>query len=277
MRDETDTRPERGPEPGFALRRIDGPSPVALPAQPGVGLLVQIAGRGRFECPEAGPIGLGARDALVHDAARPARLAMAEPGARAVEALFHPDYLREVARVELGAMSAAPHAGTSRVLGDPALASLAASMLELGRGDAATLSATARALAARLLGRHILAPRDRGADARLRGVLAHIERHLDGELRLEELAAVAGVSVFHFSRLFARTVGLPPKAHVRARRVARAERLIRQGGMPLAEVAYACGFAHQSHFTAVFRRHTGRTPGELRTLARGNAAEDADL
>ena len=157
MRDETDTRPERGPEPGFALRRIDGPSQMALPAQPGVGLLVQIAGRGRFECPEAGPIGLGARDALVHDAARPARLAMAEPGARAVEALFHPDYLREVARVELGAMSAAPHAGTSRVLGDPALASLAASMLELGRGDAATLSATARALAARLLGRHILA------------------------------------------------------------------------------------------------------------------------
>ena len=96
----------------------------------------------------------------------------------------------------------------------------------------------------------------------------YVEAHLERPLTAAELAGVAHISLFHFSRAFKAAAGLSPHAYVTARRVERARRML-AGPLPLAEVAFATGFASQSHFGAVFRRHTGLTPGAWRAEAAG--------
>jgi AraC-like DNA-binding protein len=80
--------------------------------------------------------------------------------------------------------------------------------------------------------------------------------------RLEALAALCGVSRFHFLRAFRAATGLPPHAYQVQRRLHLARRMILDG-VGLAEAAAAAGFADQSHFTRHFRRSYGHTPGRL--------------
>ncbi len=101
--------------------------------------------------------------------------------------------------------------------------------------------------------------------ARLRRVFDYIEANLGRDLGLVELAEVACLSPFHFSRLFARAAGVGPQRYVLQRRVERAKALLRQGDVPLAAIAQELGFADQSHFTNAFRRETGETPGRFRS------------
>ena len=96
-------------------------------------------------------------------------------------------------------------------------------------------------------------------------VIEYIHDHLDAELSLDHLAAVAHVSPYHFARLFKNSTGLPPHQYVIARRVERAKELLRERGRPpLAEVALEVGFADQSHFTRHFKRLVGVTPRQFR-------------
>jgi AraC family transcriptional regulator len=99
---------------------------------------------------------------------------------------------------------------------------------------------------------------------RLRRVLDHIEARLGDELTLAELAGIACLSPFHFSRCFTRAVGVGPRRYVARRRVERARDMIRRTDEPLASIAQTLGFADQSHFTSVFRRETGETPVRFR-------------
>jgi AraC family transcriptional regulator len=104
---------------------------------------------------------------------------------------------------------------------------------------------------------------------RLRAVIEYIHEHLDAELSLDHLAAVARMSPFHFARLFKNSTGLPPHQYVIARRVERAKELLRgRDHPPLAEVAFETGFSSQSHFTRHFKRLVGVTPRRFRTTAR---------
>ncbi|MBX9602636.1 MAG: AraC family transcriptional regulator [Bryobacteraceae bacterium] len=82
-------------------------------------------------------------------------------------------------------------------------------------------------------------------------------------IRLEQLAAVARLSPFHFTRVFRRGTGLPPHAFLLQIRLARARTLLREG-LDLPAVAAETGFADQSHFTRHFRRTFGITPGVYR-------------
>ena len=99
---------------------------------------------------------------------------------------------------------------------------------------------------------------------RLRRVLDHIEAHLGEAMSLSDLAGVACLSPFHFSRCFKRAVGVGPQRYVLRRRVERARDMIRRTDEPLAAIAQLLGFADQSHFTNVFRRETGATPARFR-------------
>jgi len=103
---------------------------------------------------------------------------------------------------------------------------------------------------------------------KLRAVIEYIEDHLDG-LTLEQMAAAAHLSVYHFARQFKAATGLPPHQYVVMRRVERAKQLL-QGGddLSLAEVAACAGFSDQSQFTHHFKRIVGVTPGQFRTPAR---------
>src|SRR5262249_50705692 len=101
----------------------------------------------------------------------------------------------------------------------------------------------------------------------LRAVVEYVEDQLDASLTLEQMAAIARLSVYHFARQFRRATGLPPHQYVIARRVERAKQLL-QGDLSLAEVAACAGFSDQSQFCRHFKRLLGVTPGQFWTPAR---------
>jgi len=82
-------------------------------------------------------------------------------------------------------------------------------------------------------------------------------------LTLDELAAVAGLSRYHFVRAFSRSFGMTPHAWQLDQRIQRARGLLDQG-MGLADTALQLGFADQSHFQRAFKQRVAATPGEYR-------------
>ena len=126
------------------------------------------------------------------------------------------------------------------------------------------------ALAARLLQRHYrgsLPVREiRGGltHARLERVIAHIEDNLADKLTLPGIAEVAGMSVSHLKTLFRNSTGVPVYEYVLRRRVERAQTMLRNQKLSIAEVALATGFAHQSHLARHMNRILGYTPSSVR-------------
>jgi len=102
---------------------------------------------------------------------------------------------------------------------------------------------------------------DKPDSARLRNVQAMIQARCTEALTLDEMAAHACLSRYHFVRAFKRTVGLTPHAWQLDQRIQRARRLLDQG-MGLAETARQLGFADQSHFQRAFKQRVAATPGQ---------------
>lgn len=100
--------------------------------------------------------------------------------------------------------------------------------------------------------------------ARLRNVLGWIEANLAESFGLAEMAGSVCLSPYHFSRAFKGATGQTPRAYVTARRIEKAKECLADHDLPLAQIAHICGFADQSHFTALFGRHAGMTPGAWR-------------
>ena len=96
-----------------------------------------------------------------------------------------------------------------------------------------------------------------------RRITDYIEAHLDTQITLPHLAALAGLSAFHLQRMFRASGGVSPHGWVQHRRLARAKALLAEGE-PIARIASACGFSSQSHLTRVFKTHTGTTPSAFR-------------
>jgi AraC family transcriptional regulator len=144
-----------------------------------------------------------------------------------------------------------------------------------GAGGKLAAESLANVLAVHLI-RHILAPPQpgRGRDGalprgRLRAVVEYIEEHLDGAPTLEQLAAIARLSPYHFARQFKRATGLPPHQYVILRRVERVKQLLQaNSGLSLAEVAARAGFSDQSQFSHHFKRLVGVTLGQFRAPAK---------
>lgn len=97
-------------------------------------------------------------------------------------------------------------------------------------------------------------------DQRLRRVVDYMVEHIDRPISLAELANVACVSPFHFSRMFRTKTGLPPHRYLGQLRVEWAKTLLLRGELTLAEVALACGFSDQSNFGRAFLKACGSTP-----------------
>jgi AraC family transcriptional regulator len=90
-----------------------------------------------------------------------------------------------------------------------------------------------------------------------------VEEHLAGNVLLSQLAEVARLSPFHFSRAFKQSFGLPPMRYVTSRRIERAKSLL-AADTSITQVGLAVGFGETSSFTTAFRRHTGITPTAFR-------------
>ncbi|HTW68785.1 MAG TPA: GlxA family transcriptional regulator [Acetobacteraceae bacterium] len=94
--------------------------------------------------------------------------------------------------------------------------------------------------------------------------LAAMEERLENPHTRLDLAAAAGVTPRQLERLFRRELGRTPGAHYLLLRLERARQLARQTGLPLAEIAAACGFASLSHFSRSYRARFGAPPATER-------------
>lgn len=99
---------------------------------------------------------------------------------------------------------------------------------------------------------------------KVRRLKAYIQDRLGGPISVADLSEVAGLSPTHFSRAFRRSFGEAPHVFVVGRRLDRARHFMLTSDMPLSEIALACGFSDQAHFSKLFRRHSGRTPAAWR-------------
>ena len=97
----------------------------------------------------------------------------------------------------------------------------------------------------------------------LRRARDHADRHYAEPLDLEALAAVAGMSKYHFQRMFTATYGLSPAAHLSRRRVERAQDLLRATNLTVTEVCHAVGFSSLGSFSSRFRELVGESPSEF--------------
>jgi transcriptional regulator GlxA family with amidase domain len=93
-------------------------------------------------------------------------------------------------------------------------------------------------------------------------VVLHIERNLSQPLALEELAQVAGLSVWRFATVFRQQMGISPHRFICRLRVERARELM-QGGLSAAGAATEAGFYDQSHLSRHFKAFCGVTPGQF--------------
>jgi AraC family transcriptional regulator len=165
------------------------------------------------------------------------------------------------------------HLGPLSAIGDPLvlqIASTVAQEVENGSLDRILADALNTALAVRIV-RGFVDPSKITLELsnglsreRLQRVYDYIEAHLDDRLSLADLAGVACLSPYHFSRSFTQAVGVGPQRYVMQRRIEKAKTLMRRTNQPLALIAQEAGFSDQSHLTSLFRREMGTTPGQYR-------------
>lgn len=118
-------------------------------------------------------------------------------------------------------------------------------------------------------GQKLILPRE--MDERITEAVRIMETQVrHGEnLREQDLARQAGLSLSHFKRLFARDVQLTPKEWLTRRRLEIAEDRLRETDTPVKRIGYDLGFRSPNHFSSWFRRHTGKTPGHHRAATAG--------
>ncbi|MFP5261379.1 MAG: helix-turn-helix domain-containing protein [Blastocatellia bacterium] len=99
---------------------------------------------------------------------------------------------------------------------------------------------------------------------KLRQITDWMAEHVAEEFSLERLAAHAGLSKFHFQRLFKSATGVSPSHYHINLRMNDARRLLRETKMSVVDVALEVGYANPSHFARLFRRETGLSPSDYR-------------
>lgn len=95
-------------------------------------------------------------------------------------------------------------------------------------------------------------------------VLEYIEANLTHPMLLSEIANVAALSPYHFSRSFKTEMGMPPMRYLTSRRIEMAKRMLLMTSLPTVSLALACGFSSQSHFASAFKERTAMTPAAYR-------------
>jgi AraC family transcriptional regulator len=182
-------------------------------------------------------------------------------------------YAREDAAVEVVSAQVpgtVPYAGIGDLAGSVIkLLQTATHELERDSGVAKAFIARATSLLQVEVDRRSARPEDDPAAGGLAGwqirrVVAFVEQHLDTPIRVDDLSAIAQLSVVYFSRAFKKTFDEAPHAYIVRRRLARARHLMLTSDMPLSEVALSCGLADQAHLCKLFRKAVGLSPAAWR-------------
>jgi len=161
---------------------------------------------------------------------------------------------------------ASPHISDRNMAG--AFGRLSAS-LSAAPSETMTVESNMRAFLGALLCRYGERPESiqrqppNASTASLARVKEYMQAYFQRDITVADLASIAGLSRAHLTRAFTAAYHTPPHVYLNAVRLARAKTLIR-AGMPLADVAAACGFADQSHLTRRFKGSWGITPAGWR-------------
>ncbi|MFL6714601.1 MAG: helix-turn-helix domain-containing protein, partial [Sulfurifustis sp.] len=189
-------------------------------------------------------------------------------GDRCIAFHFEPSLFEEIAASAAG--SSRFRFPTAMVPATRALAApLVETMTAVKRGSGAALGELAVSVAESVLGVvsgagvevAAAAPRDQ---RRIAEVLRYIEAHAEQPLELNELAAMAFMSKYHFLRTFRRIVGVTPYQFVLGVRMRRAAIKLRTTRLPIATIAADTGFGDLSTFNSQFRELFGRSPQAFR-------------
>ncbi|MEH6402810.1 MAG: helix-turn-helix domain-containing protein [Sneathiella sp.] len=93
---------------------------------------------------------------------------------------------------------------------------------------------------------------------------AYMNEKFGSAIGIDDLAELTGYSSFHFAHMFKESFGQPPYRYLNNVRIEKAKELLRNGHLPLADVALICGFSSQAHFSSRFKQNTGVTPRQFR-------------
>lgn len=94
----------------------------------------------------------------------------------------------------------------------------------------------------------------------------YMQERLEDDISITQLAEAANMSVSHFIRSFKRSLGMTPRQYFIRLRLEQAKFLLRQGSIPLKDIAARTGFSDQAHFSNMFKQATGFTPREYAAL-----------
>ena len=186
-----------------------------------------------------------------------------------------PDKVERFAQNELGMLLDPRQLRDLPQFSDPDLCAAGVILRDALKGDdissAVMFEAMSRVFLVKLLQRYgQQRPEDIELSARFTSrhyqrVLVHVQSRLDQTISVDELAAEAGMSPSHFSRVFKETLGVTPMQFVMAYRIEQAIKMMEDKAQPLGDIALACGFSDQAHFTRSFKQVTGQTPRNFRS------------
>lgn len=112
--------------------------------------------------------------------------------------------------------------------------------------------------------RQVTAPRGGLSPNSARRVQEYLNENFTRKISVSELAYVAGVSANHFILRFGKTFGMPPHRYLMNLRLDFAEKLLLDGKLSIAEVAYVAGYSDQGHLATSMKKYRGKSPSELR-------------
>lgn len=264
-------------QPHFTLHFRSGQNPRWMSdAKPDYAVLFLLEGRLRWRDPEGGSGELSEPGTLLLSPGETMDVT-GESGARLVALTLSPVFVLDcAARARLVRSDALVTFRERAVVEDRRLARLAADLaeelLEESAGREMVIGAVVEQTLVHLLRRYANLRRSPElelsrvglVDRRIRRAVELMHAHLDRELQLEELAAAAHLSPFHFSRLFKKLTGSAPHAYLAALRAARAQALLAETDLSITEVGSRVGYASSSHFSKAFRQATGISPRDFR-------------
>ena len=99
---------------------------------------------------------------------------------------------------------------------------------------------------------------------KLKQAINYIDRHLDENIKIKDVATLIGISQYYFCRLFRESTGISPYRYVIQQRISKAKASIEENRLSLSDIAIECGFSSQSQMTRHFRKLVGITPKAYR-------------
>lgn len=106
---------------------------------------------------------------------------------------------------------------------------------------------------------------------RMDRVIKYIGQNSNQKLNLDMLADVSGFSKYHFTRIFTSIEGVTPVAFVNRERLHKAVSCLAETNKTILEISNQCGFESVSTFNALFKKHYGKTPSEVRNSIKKNS------